>query len=350
MKKAYILAYQRATNYGAVLQIYALKKVLESKDVKVEVIDYIPYWMKVTLKNQPSVLSYLKRKLMNRTFDSFFGRLGLTKESYYSNADLCSKLPEADYYFVGSDQVWNTNIMKEDISYFLNFAPKQAKKVGYAVSMGNNPIASTFLDDVKEEIKHFDAVSVREMYVSEFVSTISSLETQIVLDPTLLLSCSDYDAVCDSKKFNKEYIVVYSAMRDENLYSMAIKLSNQTGLPIINLGYHFKGAHKHEYFKSPGNWLNRIKQAKYFLTNSFHGTVFSILMKKEFYVVPNTSQPGLNARFVELLNSLNLENRLINTYDELLNKLDSKICFNRPLELLEKRKEDSISFINRVLD
>ena len=346
MKKAYILAFQKATNYGAVSQIYALKTTLEKNGLEVEVIDYIPEWMKVTLKNQPTIKSFIKRKIMNFTFKSFFNKLGLTKETFYDRKILKEQLPKADFYFVGSDQVWNQNITKKDVTYFLNFAPKSDKKIGYAVSMGNYAFSEDFKSQAEPFIKEFTSLSAREVFVSDFVKDNSfDIDVPIVVDPTLLLEAEEYDNIRNHKKFNTEYIALYAAMHDENLYAYAEHLKTITGLPIINLGYHYKGADKQEYLKGPENWLDRIADATYFITNSFHGTVFSIVYKKDFFVVPNQnpSLKGLNARFEELLISLKLEERLVYSTNDI--KVDEKINFKEAYSLLEKRKEKSIEFI-----
>lgn len=351
-KKAYILAFQRATNYGAVLQIYALKTTLEKFGLDVEVIDYIPEWMKVTFKNQPTVKSYIKRKVMNFTFKSFFQELGLTKRTFYDNNSLKKYLQDGKFYFVGSDQVWNEKIMKKDPTYFLDFVPKNVKKIGYAVSMGNNNLSDEFKDKVNPLIGEFSSLSGREVFVSSFVKTDhSNMNVPIVLDPTLLLEANDYEKVRNHKKFDSKYIALYAAMHDENLYNYAKHLSNITGLPIVNLGYHYKGADKQEYLLGPGNWLDRIYESAYFITNSFHGTVFSIIYQKDFFVVPNQNplQEGLNARFEELLKSLELDDRLVYSSADIKTVKDKKIDYVKAYKLLETRKEKSIRFIREVI-
>ncbi|WP_430815372.1 polysaccharide pyruvyl transferase family protein [Carboxylicivirga sp. RSCT41] len=351
-KQAYILAYQKATNYGAVLQIYALKRVLEKHNLMVKVVDYIPKWMKVTLKNQPSVMSYVKRKVMNLTFKSFFKRLGLTEKTFYSNSSLCKHLTDGEFYFVGSDQVWNRNIMKNDPTYFLDFAPNGAKRIGYAISMGNKALEEPFKSKAYDLISQFDHLSARENYVSEFINEkFPDEEVPVVLDPTLLLDIQDYTEVCDTKTFKNDFIAVYSAMRDQRLYDLAFHLREITGLPIVNLGYHYKGPDKHEYFKGPGNWLNRIKQARYFITNSFHGTVFAILGKSNFFVVPNENpgQKGLNARFIELLDSLDLSSQIVSNKDELELQLNANVDYSKSFKLLDQRREISMNYIQQAL-
>lgn len=350
MKKAYILAYQRATNYGAVLQIYALQKKLEEFDIDVEVIDYIPEWMKITLRNQPTIKSYIKRKIMNITFGKFFNQLNLTKKTFYSSSELKSHLQDGDLYFVGSDQVWNPKIMKNDTTYFLSFVSDSAKRIGYAISMGNQKLTNEFLVEALPLIDKFDNISTREVFVSDFIKNhYPSIKAPVVLDPTLLLDSEDYKNVKDRKEFKKDYIVVYAAMHDEKLYSLAKYLKEKTGLPIINLGYHFKEADVQEYIYGPGNWLNRIEQAKYIITNSFHGTVFSILYKKSFFVVPNQNQMRLNARFTELLNSLKLDSHLIISETDIDNKIYNETEFKQAFELLEERRESSLSYLEKAI-
>lgn len=349
-KKAYILAYQRATNYGAVLQIYALKTTLEKLGLDVEVVDYVPDWMQVTLKNQPHLKSYVKRKVMNFTFRKFFKKLGLSNKLFYKNDELHKNLQDGDFYFVGSDQVWNPSIMKNDTTYFLDFVPNSAKKIGYAVSMGNQSLSNEFLEQVLPLIKSFHRLSSRENYVTNFVNEhYPNVDVPVVLDPTLLLNKEDYGTIKSTKIFNEEFITVYSAMPDLDFYKYALYLKKKTGLPLINLGFHFKGANKNEYLLGPENWLNRIAQAKYFITNSFHGTVFSILYKKDFLVVPNKQQIGLNARFVELLQSLELDDRLIYSEEDLDAKIDNTSDFNNAYKLLEERKKKSTNFIKEAI-
>ncbi|MBD3843236.1 MAG: polysaccharide pyruvyl transferase family protein [Campylobacterales bacterium] len=118
----------------------------------------------------------------------------------------------------------------------------------------------------------------------------------------------------------------------------------------MNLGYHFNGADKHEYLLGPQNWLNRIAQARYFITNSFHGTVFSILYKKDFFVVPNQKEIGLNARFIELLESLELDDRLIYSREDLDDKINKKSDFKNAYRLLGARKEHSLDYIKKAIE
>ncbi|ASB49415.1 polysaccharide pyruvyl transferase family protein [Alkalitalea saponilacus] len=351
-KKAYLLAYQRATNYGAVLQLYALKIVLERLGVVVSVIDYVPEWMKVTMKNQPTLLSYIKRRIMSFTFNSFLRQLNLTKRKFSSIDEMKQLLPAADYYFVGSDQVWNERIMKQDLAYFLSFAPEKSVKVGYAVSMGNIPLSEEFLEDARPYIQRFDSISVRENYVSEFIANCKfELNTPVVLDPTLLLSGDDYTKVSPNKCYKQEYIAVYSCMHDQNLYELAKYLKRKTGLPLVNLGYHFKGPDKHEYMFGPGNWINRIRNAKYFITNSFHGTAFAVLFKRTFFTVPNQNhaQLGLNARFMEFLTSIELANRVVYSEQDADAIIEQYIDFDKSHSLLENRRIDALEFIKGAL-
>lgn len=352
MKRVYLLAFQRATNYGAVLQLFALKKVIEKYDMEVRVVDYVPPWMKVTLKNQPSILSFLKRRIMNFTFKKIFNSLSFTNSSFYQNDALKKELTDGDFYFVGSDQVWNRSIMHNDPTYFLDFVPKNARRIGYAISMGNTHLEEPFKSEAFTLMREFDMISAREIFVKDYInSRLSDISVPIVLDPTLLLDYEDYQEVLEKRSFGEDYIAVYSAMHDQNLYDLANFLKKITGFKLVNLGYHFKGCDRHEYVFGPGNWLNRIKKSKYFITNSFHGSVFAILGKSKFFVVPNQDKraEGLNARFMELLESLDLMNQVVYSESDLEEKLDQEICYEKAFGLLSKRRENSIAFIEEAL-
>lgn len=351
--KAYIIAFQRSLNYGAVLQIYALSKVIERLGVSVEVVDYVPRWMEFRLSSQPSLLSYIKRRLMKFFFRSFYRKMNLTSHTYKSLKELQEHLDPAAFYITGSDQVWNELITQKDEAYFLSFAPENAKKIGYAVSMGNKPISADFYSRVQELVLKFDAVSVREKYVADFVKSFRpNSDIPIVLDPTLLLDEQDYALVSAKKTYRQPYIAVYSCMHDANFYELARYFKKKSGLPLVNLGYHFNGADKHEYIFGSENWISRIKGAEYVLTNSFHGTVFSIIHRKKFMVVPNSdkAQQGLNARFVELLKSLGLSGRLVENEKEVDRCFDRAIDYDSAFGLLQKRREESLDYLKDALD
>lgn len=352
-KKAYILAFQRALNYGAVLQIYALSKVVESLGVEVEVLDYVPSWMEINLKNQPSIMSYLKRCLMKIFFRDFQEKLKFTPRIYRSPKELEDHLDPVDFYITGSDQVWNEVITHKDDTYFLSFAPNEARKIGYAVSMGNQSVSADFDARVQTLVLKFDAISVREKFVSDYVKTFRpNINVPVVLDPTLLLDEQDYAHICSTKIYNEPYIAVYACMHDENFYELARYFRRKTGLPLVNLGYHFNGPDKHEFLFGPENWINRIKNASYILTNSFHGTAFSILHHKKFMVVPNSSlkQQGLNARFIELLASLGLSERIVQCEAEIDLCFDAPITYDVAFSLLHKRRDESITFLKNALN
>jgi len=350
-KKAYILAFQKVTNYGAVLQIYALKTVLERLGLVVETINYVPRWMKVTIKNQPNIKSYFKRKIMNLTFRSFFKKLNLTSP-YYEKESMRRKLQDAEFYFVGSDQVWNQKIIGDDLTYFLDFAPEESKKIGYAISMGNTKFSEDFKDKVIPYIRRFNFVSARESFVSEYLKSIfPDLEVPVVLDPTLLLDAKDYKNISDKKNYKEPYIAVYAAMYDKNFFKLAFYLRRKLSLPLVNLGHHFSGADKHEYIWGPSHFLNRISQASLVLTNSFHGTAFSILFKKNFITVPNknVAYSNLNARFIELTNKLNLSDRIASSIQEVNKLLTCNIDYTHAYKLLQIEREKSLNFLKKVL-
>lgn len=351
-KKVYILAFQRAFNYGALLQIYALKKTISRMGFEVHIIDYVPQWMKITLKNQPNILSYFKRLLMKIFFNPFLKKLGINKP-ILSIQEAEKKLDGNGMFIVGSDQVWNEKLIRKDPMYFFSFLPNSTKRIGYAVSMGNYPFSIDFLEKIEPEINKFHSISAREKFVADYLKENNKYSNNIpiVLDPTLLLKKEDYDEVSSTNTINKPFIAVYPCMYDQNFFDLVSYIKLKTGLPLVNLGYHFKGSDKNDYIFGPENWLNKIRNAKYFITNSFHGTAFAILHKTQFLTVPTLKQEeiGLNARFTELLDSLDLSDRLVTNPKDIDAKLDSNIDFDNAFLKLETRRSESLLFLRNAL-
>lgn len=353
MKRVYLMSYQRASNYGASLQLFALKTTIEGLGHSVQVIDYIADNMRLVPRNYSSWLSYCKRVLMDLFFRRIRKKFNLTADTYTSLHQL-EALPKADVYIVGSDQVWNPAIHQNDRSFYLPFVPMSGKRIAYAASSGGHEYSTKQLELFASDIKRFDAISVREKSLQDTVRLmgLDTAEIPVVLDPTLLLDAEQYDVVRNKKKSNFKYIAVYSCLKDPAFYTVVRDLQKLTNLPVINLGYHFKGASSQEYMFGPGHWLDRISQAEFVLTNSFHGTVFSILYKKKFAVVPSRLQKelGLNGRFLDLLESIGLSDRVyFNSENNIADFISREINFNVSFVKLNERRQHSFLFLKKSL-
>lgn len=372
MKKAGIITYNSAHNYGAVLQCYALQSHLESIGLDVEVINYRNpkidrgyniFKFKRTkskwknryhaLRTRAKLIIKQRHRLEKHyAFEHFINNALNTTKPYKNYRQLKQEDFDYDYMFCGSDQIWNTYITKGfDPSYFLTFGKKDAIKISYAASLGEqiNPV---FKDVYNRYIKELDYVSVREESMIDEFKNMTSRPVQRVLDPTLLLDRKQYDTIKKKTKYaGKDYIYVhYVGRTDPRVTKIAEELSKRTGLPILhnrrlNL---FSNELAALYTEGPYKYLSAIENAKYVVSNSFHTTVFSIVYEKSFITIPHVKKPGRMKMLCELVG---LENHLLGDVKDMPEDLSTlNIDYRLVKEKLSKEIEDSKEFINNAIN
>lgn len=326
MKKVYIITFQKALNYGAALQAYALAKFLRSSDFEVEIIDYMPtYFMFQTYRPAKGIKKSIEKFKKILAFSAFSSKhLPLTKNRYFSSKSI-SKISDGDAFICGSDQIWNYRLTggKFDKAFFLDFAPAETRRIAYAASAGSIRVHD-HTSEVKELTSKFYAIGAREeTLASDLEDMIDKTRLTVVVDPSLLIK--DYIDVYDQQRIPAtKYILSYVVGSGEMLakYEDAvIELKKTTNIPIIHIGAkHINSADVNILDISPGEWVSFIKNADFVITNSFHGTAFSINLEKQFIFIPHILE-NLNARQTTLLNRVGLMNRCANDtkdvrYDE----------------------------------
>ena len=339
--KIAIITFHFIPNQGAVLQCCATKLFLEKNGHEVVVIDYRPYYHTVRYCKNRNPFRYagwywkkhknkrlIKRLIIfgksftraiilnfkkdeNKSLDKFdtFVRnnLPLTKR-YVSLKQLKANPPVADVYISGSDQLWNPQLLDQvfDKAYFLDFGDNQTVRVSYAVSMGE--IQETkYLNELKDYCKKFNSVSFREYDSKTVIAT--GRDVHICIDPTLLLEASDYEKL-ESKVVEKEpYIFVYGFEDTPEIHCAIDLAKTRYNCRIINGSPHRIFLERTENLRDygPDRFLTLVKEAKCIVTNSFHGTAFSIIYKKEFITVAHSTRGN---RMVEILGKLGLNQRL----------------------------------------
>jgi len=334
--KTGILTFPNSISYGAALQMYALYKTVGKMGHDVEVLNYHNEYMKAEKHTgKPTVNTSLKdgiknkvRTLMHSRLYSNFNRFEKQHIKLYpevaftDKAELEAVGKRYEAVICGSDQVWNPLITDSDMSYFLSFCKENTKRISYAPSFGIEAFSDDFCENVAEELNKFHAVSVREAPGKELVEKLTDKKAQLVIDPTLLLDSSEWKTLEKKHPAAKgDYILYYAAIRSESLFEKCLEFSKQTGIKIIFVGGNpvQKLKNKNPLLEyavdaSPEEWLYLISNARYVFTNSFHGTAFSIIYRKDFFV----EYPGFaNSRLVQLLSSLGLEKRAIKEYTDI---------------------------------
>ena len=355
--KVYVINFHHVLNYGAVFQGYALCKFIGQQGYDVKLIDYRPlYFLFNTYKPAKGVLKSYRKLIMNLNFLRFRKKhFRLTKKVLYTENGLRSFFENSsDAFICGSDQVWNAQLTngRLDPGYFLDFVPSTAKKIAYAASIGHTKFAEDHKDIIAQGLGTYSAISVREDFARDEVAQISNNEIQatLVLDPTLIID--DYSEVLDfSLVPDNDYIVVYTTEDSDDFRKYAEQVSNILGMTVYNLGhYKLKGNAKEYTNIPPSQWLGLFAKATYVCTNSFHGTAFSIVFKRDFSVLGRTSKKELNTRQLTLMGNLGLEHRFIEELDNFDSKIHlGKISYDGVAEKLKAEQQRSSEFLLKAL-
>lgn len=325
-------------NYGGCLQAVALQRVIKDLGEDVETINYREYLnSKKNIKELLKQIVYYNRNIKFNNFRKNY--LLLSKQVIKIEDDEKSK------YIVGSDQVWNPNIMYSiRKNFFLNFVKDKNRKFSYAASVGSEILDEENEDKIVSMLNDFKLISIREKSSKELLKKVKTPIFE-VLDPTLLLSKDEWDVYKD-KSYNKNnYTLVYMLGVTNDIIN---GINNNIIDNIMEISYkkHFK---KTKYLQNgfgPSEFISAIDNSNCVITNSFHGMVFSIIYHKDFFVVLRDS---MNSRIYDLLDNLGLTDRIININNENKININNHIDYREVDQKLNNIKEDSINFIKKII-
>ncbi len=303
------MTFHWSANYGAVLQAYALQKYLQLEGYNTEIIDYRPVIVLVkqaVLSGRNGIGDHLKKQ---KKLDEFREKyLKLSNRTYRFGSQLNKCKDNYDVVIVGSDQIWNESFtlrgeFKNTLSYFLDFLPDNVMKISYAASFGFSGLpTSSYIDAVKDSISRFRAISVREEEGAQIVKQFG-LNADVVCDPTLLLEKKDY---IDTFNLQKDRTGVFAYILQKRQDDAWQTVSTAADYLDCSFNKQFSG--------SMTEWLNSIMTAELVVTNSFHGTLMSIILNKPFIAI-TINGSGMNSRLYTLLSETDLLSRLIEKYD-----------------------------------
>ena len=300
-----LVSYHSEPNYGTMLQAYALAKAIEILGYKSEYIQYRGITKKPWLKYHLHCLlasayhfvhpvkeefDYFKTKEFSSILTKFndFHRQFIPYSSKVYNIDTIQESNTHYYSFVvGSDQTWSRymNRLPSTIN-FLPFVNEQSKKKSYAPSIGSTHIDQEFLNRLIKELSGFEAesLSCREKENCEQLSSLLGRHVNYVVDPTLLLRPSDWDKVSISPNMNG-YVLVYILGVKQCISDFAEHLGKEKGLPVYYVLTRPEYLSKDHVLDDvgPQEFIGYIKSASYVVTDSFHGSLFSINYKRNFY-------------------------------------------------------------------
>lgn len=343
-KRIGILTYHFSENFGALMQAYGLRQWLLEQGHRAEFVNYHPRYVEEggdfgnllspasfrrNLKVAYLRLSTLQRKIFGsrlqaQQFETFrHDVLGVDGPSLENEADVeaffASPAGRFDILVCGSDQIWNPSAQKGlDPVYFLAMKDAaNARRVAYAPSFGKGSLDSAFDGDVRRFLAGMQGLSVREESGVGIIRRITGRDAVCVPDPTILLG--DFSKLLErAEPVGEGHVFCYALRTGEGIREVTTQVSQALGAEIVspyNVHRRWREIGKTVY-PSPAGWIAMIDRASFVVTNSFHGTVLSVLLRKPFLTVglPG-AKGGLNERVRNLLSQLDLMDRFVQAGD-----------------------------------
>lgn len=341
-----VVTFFDANNYGAALQTYALQKFLENNKISSCVINF--EWQKPDkIRSIRSFLYFAKNifyiNKKKKSFKSFLSNLNYS--SKYSGNEMYKLNDECKKFVVGSDQVWNSKWNNNKNAFYLTFTNE---KYSYAASFGGiDSIKEYRFKYIKDDLSKFKALSVREDGAVDFLKKLG-LYSKKHIDPVFLLNSKQWNSLAKMPNLS-DYVLVYSLEENKDMVNFAKQMASQRKLRIITVldskKKKINGMLVASY-KSPQEFLGLISKASVVVTNSFHGTAFSIIFKKEFYTFLQNKEGAPNLRLVDLLKDFNLLSRLVSNFPTSIDRPNFD-CAERTISNEYKRTQEY--FFNDVL-
>lgn len=384
---AILTEYYNSTNYGGVLQAYALTRVLNEKYGVAEQVCYVKTsvltkdskknMVDLSVNNGVGRVYTIIRKIIRCVLRKFccwtvarneLGKIAIRNKLIYQFAE---KIPHSlqlyddkniknciedyDVFVVGSDQVWRNT---EDRAYWLEFVPHHKIKISYAASIAKDSLDKEEEETYRHALQTFDSVSVRESDAVTLLKEYCHIEPHLVLDPTLLISREEWNEVSSPRKVKEDYIFCYFLGMSKRQRMVASKYARLKHFKLVTIPYIrgnfelcdlFIGKSGERLFEvSPNDFISLIKHASCVITDSFHGAVFSLIYQRDFYVFERPEKISMGSRISSLMNLFGTEDRYCKTTEQQSVKyMDScsPICYNKS-KLLDDMKRFSFLFLD----
>lgn len=354
--KAHIITFHMAKNYGAILQCFALQKILSQYVDEVETIDFSTSAMKysilprgkglkTTVRRILTLKDYSTIKRKHKRFEEFLQENIKLTRHYGSIDELRNDAPEADIVFTGSDQVFNPNRCPDERkAYYLDFPCRY--RASYAASFGNSVISENKKDEISKCLKQFDSLAGREDYGVEIIKELSGKDDVAqTIDPVFLLSPEIWKKMEEPYPGIPEKYILFFNLRESKVTIQAAKsLMKNTGLPVVMIIGKPNPPFRSKYILrdvGPKQFLWLIDHCTYFLEDSFHATAFSLIFHKKFLFCDD--HPKSYERGRSLLNLLDLPQCYnIRAVNDLIEK---DVNYLKVEAILEYERQKALAYI-----
>ena len=367
MKVGIITMFHNSTNYGGILQSYALVKILELSGIDAEQISYdmfsasnikgrlkhvlYPYYrllkehayirLRFKIHNREKIIKDASRKLVKHT------------EIVYTERTIPQCVGKYDAFITGSDQVWRGKWP----AYFLTFVPSTIPKIAYAASTGKTILTGDEIQLISNMVGDFKAISVREGDTArQLEGRVSGIEVKQVLDPTLLLDCKYWEKITSERCISNAYIFCYFLGPDVKMRKLALNYAAKHYLKIVTIPHMQGRIEKNDlsfgdvqlFDATPQVFLSCIKYAEKVFTDSFHASVFSQIYGTQYYVFGRAEEKEMNNRIITLTEIFGTRNHFIDEIEKYkVDYIDGLSDINLKVvnALYERMKNESIRFL-----
>lgn len=377
MKKIVIVSAINS-NYGTMLQAYSTQKQLEKLGFNTEIIYYtsnpvkqfyrvfnIPFLVtklkavnvKLSTKRRyPDI--YEKLQIRDAEFNNFRSKQLTMTPRIRERSKLTEIAQNCDGVVLGSDQVWNPQNLEMNY-YTLNFVPDNIPKITYAPSFGMSTVPDYQKAKTKAYLNRIEHISVRELAGSKIVKELTGRDVPVVCDPTALLTRDDWNVMKSQKKYTEDkYIFCYFLGANMAYRRFAEKAAELTGCKIIAL------QHLDEFVKGditfgditpydvdPADFVNLVANAELVLTDSFHGTMFSLYFHKKFFTFnyDQGSKHSVNSRIDSIMELMQIQDRRLTAQEDVEACLEMEIDWTGIQQRLDAFREKSMDYLVSAL-
>lgn len=361
-----IISYNRFcnfTNYGSALQSWALHKSIQRLEPEVIPV-FVDYCPKVLLDKDPLNPGKamwdqddVSKKMLELTmpaikknyekFENFYtGRFIHTSQKYtYENFQQIEQ-ENLDCFICGSDTIFCIDEFKGfDDGYYADFPEMKGKTVSYAASFGDSHFTQADYSILNDRLQNFKALGLREDQMVPYVKEHVSVPVMRTIDPTLLLTSTDYDAIAENKLESESYLLLYARRYNAKMEEYAENLAKDKGWKVIEISLRAINAEKgHRMFYEAGveEFLSLVKHAEYVVTNSFHGLIFAVQYRRPFVVF---SREQCDTKIEELLSLFGLEDHLLVNGKEKFTDIDYDAVHAR----IACARKESLEFLDKEI-
>ena len=355
------VTFHHTTNYGAVLQTFALQQFILGLGHENMVLETVSIHKKKSPKSLYQVVRdlyfiYLKlkhRKTYQRLKDHFSRfhteKIKLTVP-YHTMNELLDTYPDVDCLISGSDQVWNMKTTPEFIdARLLKFGKPSWRRFSYAASIEELNYTLEQQKQIKEALQSFAGISLREESAKNYIESITGVNCERVLDPVFLLSKNQWLEFVKTPRIDGPFILCYQVQSNKRMREVAVYLRKKTGYPIVSICNSPIEWIKSDYILhdvSIEEFIGFYSKAAYVISASFHGIAMALVFEKPVYALVKSVRAN---RIKEIMSLMGLDNYVITQESQSPITEYTQEIISKYIEIKTQERKKSISFLEQML-